>query len=166
MQLFLILESTYITTRRLKDIPRGVSKDRSGLNQNINIMVIRTNFEGNFANARPCYKCLLMMKNIGIKKVYYSMDNQIICEKVEYMVSINTSQMSRNFERVYYNAPYDPIKYYQMIFRKMPQNIKKINVDYFIRHIHEEMNGCNYTLTKTRLTVFINDNLIGTIMLF
>jgi hypothetical protein len=147
-------------------MPCGVSKDRSGLNQNINIMVISTNFECNFANARPCYKCLLMMKNIGIKKVYYSMDNQIICEKVEYMVSINTSQMSRNFERVYYNAPHDPIKYYQMIFRKMPQNIKKINVDYFVRHIREEMNGCNYTLTKTRLTVFINDNLIGTIMLF
>ena len=147
-------------------MPCGVSKDRRGLNQNINIMVIRTNFEGNFANARPCYKCLLMMKNVGIKKVYYSMDNQIICERVEYMVSINTSHMSRNFERTYYNAPHDPIKYYQMIFRKMPQNIKKINVDYFIRHIREEMIGCNYTLTKTILKVFINDNLIGSIMLF
>lgn len=147
-------------------MPCGVSKDRHGLNQNINIMVIRANFEGNFANARPCYKCLLMMKNVGIKKVYYSMDNQIICERVEYMVSINTSLMSRNFDRFYYNAPQDPIKYYQMIFRKMPQTIKKINVDYFIRHIREEMNGCNYTLTKTRLTVFINDNMIGIIMLF
>lgn len=147
-------------------MPCGVSKDRRGLNQNINIMVIRANFEGNFANARPCYKCLLMMKNVGIKKVYYSMDNQIICERVEYMVSINTSLMSRNFDRFYYNAPQDPIKYYQMIFRKMPQTIKKINVDYFIRHIRQEMNGCNYTLTKTRLTVFINDNMIGIIMLF
>ena len=152
----------------MKDIPRGVSKDRHGSNSNINIniMVIRTDTQGNFANARPCYKCLLMMKNVGIKKVYYSMDNQIICERVEYMVSINTSHMSRNFERTYYNAPHDPIKYYQMIFRKMPQNIKKINVDYFIRHIREEMIGCNYTLTKTILKVFINDNLIGSIMLF
>ena len=129
--------------------------------KNLNIMVIRLNANGELNNARPCYQCTLMLKNIGINKVYYSVDNIIVCEKVADMISINSSNSRKKVDRIMYRAPNDIIEYYKYIITKMPNEIKKINAEHFVRYITLELEGCNYKLTKSNLTLFINETIIG-----
>ena len=52
---------------------------------------------GEIGNARPCHNCLKMMKDIGIKKVFYSTGegDKIVCEHVRNMVSIQSSSVTR-----------------------------------------------------------------------
>jgi hypothetical protein len=53
----------------------------------------------NLINARPCVKCLDMMKSLGINRVYYSNDlGEIVCENVRDMISIHTSIVSINID--------------------------------------------------------------------
>ncbi len=129
--------------------------------KNLNIMVIRLNANGQLNNARPCYQCTLMLKNIGINKVYYSVDNTIVCEKVADMISINSSNSRKKVDRIIYKAPEDVIDYYKYIIDKMPNKIKKYNAEHFVRYITLELEGCNYKLTKSHLTLYINDIIIG-----
>ncbi len=126
-------------------------------------MVIRIDANGLFKNARPCYRCTLMLKNIGINKVYYSIDNNIVCEKVCDMISINSSNMWKHTDRIYYNKPNNVIDYYKSIFSLMPNEIKMNNAECFVRYIKNEVEGCDYKLTKNKLEIYINDNLISNI---
>ncbi len=68
---------------------------------NCDLMVIRidkkydTSDDVTLMNARPCYKCLDMMKSLGISRIYYSNDQgEIICEKTKHMISTHTSTAS------------------------------------------------------------------------
>lgn len=124
-------------------------------------MVIRLNKNGELNNARPCYQCTLMLKNIGINKVYYSVDNMIVCEKVADMISINSSNSRKKVDRIMYRAPENIVDYYKYIISKMPNQVKKYNAEQFVRYITLELEGCNYKLTKTHLTLYINDIIIG-----
>jgi hypothetical protein len=138
---------------------RGVLKKL----KNINIMVIRIDANGLLKNARPCYRCTLMLKNVGINKVYYSIDNNIVCEKVCDMISINSSSMWKHTDRIYYNKPTDIVDYYKSIFSLMPNVIKMNNAECFVRYIKGEVDGCDYKLTKSKLEIYINDILISCI---
>ncbi len=129
--------------------------------KNLNIMVVRIGANDKLANARPCYQCTLMMKSIGINKVYYSIENNIVCEKVSQMISINSSNMWKVADRIHYNAPENIIDYYKNIIQKMPKVLKKINAEHFVRYICKETEGCNYKLEKTKLTIFINNIILG-----
>jgi chromosome segregation protein len=71
-----------------------------------------------------------MLKSIGINKVYYSIENNIVCEKVSHMISINSSNMWKVVDQIHYNAPVNVIDYYKNIIQKMPQSIKKINAEF------------------------------------
>ena len=53
--------------------------------------------DGSTANARPCFNCLKMMKDVGINKVYYSTgtDESLVSENVKNMVSIQSSTITR-----------------------------------------------------------------------
>lgn len=124
-------------------------------------MVIRTNSNNQLTNARPCYQCTLMLKSIGINKVYYSIENNIVCEKVSHMISINSSNMWKVVDQIHYNAPVNVIDYYKNIIKKMPQNIKKNNAEHFVRYIYREVDGCNYKFIKNKLIIYINDNILG-----
>ncbi len=42
---------------------------------NLNMLVIRLGSKGEFRIAKPCEHCFKYIKNIGIKKVIYSIDN-------------------------------------------------------------------------------------------
>ena len=129
--------------------------------KNLNIMVVRINANGQLVNARPCYQCTLMMKSIGINKVYYSIEDEIVCEKVSQMISINSSNMWKVVDRVHYNAPNDIIDYYKNIINKMPNNVKKINAEHFVRYIYREIEGCKYEFKKNKLIIFINNIILG-----
>ena len=129
--------------------------------KNLNIMVVRINANGQLVNARPCYQCTLMMKSIGINKVYYSIEDEIVCEKVSQMISINSSNMWKVVDRIHYNAPDDVVDYYKNIVNKMPNILKKTNAEHFVRYIYREVDGCNYEFKKNKLIIFINNNILG-----
>ncbi len=129
--------------------------------RNLNIMVVRISANGQLANARPCYQCTLMLKDIGINKVYYSIEDNIVCEKVSQMISINSSNMWKVVDRIHYNAPNNIIDYYKNIIQKMPNTLKKYNADHFVRYIYREVDGCNYEFKKNKLIIFINNTILG-----
>ena len=128
--------------------------------KNLNILVIRKKNDNTLGNARPCYKCTLMLKNIGINKVYYSMDNKLYCEKAKNMVSINISSSWRQIESPNYNSIFD---YYKSIINKMPTFIRKTNATYFLEHIDNELENCNYHFNNNKLMIFIDNLLLAEI---
>jgi len=129
--------------------------------KNLNIMVVRIGANDKLVNARPCYQCTLMMKSIGINKVYYSIENNIVCEKVSHMISINSSNMWKIVDKIHYNAPNNIIDYYKNIIQKMPNILRKINAEHFVRYIYKEVDGCNYKFNKNKLIIYINEIIIG-----
>ena len=129
--------------------------------KNLNIMVVRISASGRLVNARPCYQCTLMLKSIGINKVYYSIEDDIVCEKISQMISINSSNMWKVVDRIHYNAPNDIINYYKNIVNKMPNILKKINAEHFVRYIYREVEGCKYEFKKNKLIIFINNIILG-----
>ncbi len=130
------------------------------VDKNLNIMVIRKKNDNSLGNARPCYKCTLMLQNIGINKVYYSMDNKLYCEKVRDMISINISSSWRQIESPNYNSLFE---YYKSIMDKMPSLIRRTNATYFLEHINNELNDCHYLLNKDNLMIFLNNKILANI---
>ncbi len=110
-----------------------------------------------------------MLQNIGINKVYYSMDKNIYCEKIATMISVNTSSSSRLFEKIYYNAPSNLNQYYKNILSKMPSIINEYNLIPFIKHLKDEIIGSNYNIIhgeyNDKLIIYLNDEIIGNFFL-
>jgi hypothetical protein len=106
-----------------------------------------------------------MLQNIGINKVYYSMDKNIYCEKIATMISVNTSSSSRLFEKIYYNAPSNLNQYYKNILKKMPNIINKYNLIPFIKHLKDEIIGSSYKIihynNNNELILYLNGEIIG-----
>ena len=125
--------------------------------KNLNIMVVRKKNDNTLGNARPCYKCTLMLQSIGINKVYYSMDNKLYCEKVKNMISVNVSHSWKQIEIVNYDNLND---YIRSIVNKMPKIIKSTNANYFLKNITNEIIGCKYTLTSEYLKIYTNDSIL------
>jgi hypothetical protein len=133
--------------------------------KNLNIMVVRISATGTLVNARPCYQCTLMLKSIGVNKVYYSIENNIVCEKVSQMISINSSNMWKVVDRIHYNAPNNIFDYYKNIINKMPNTVKKTNAEHFVRYIYKEIDGCNYKFIKNKLIIYLNEDILGEILI-
>ena len=57
--------------------------------RNITVIVIRFS-AGNIHNSKPCIDCCGMLKQLGIKRVIYSIENGVIAEKVS---NIQTNHM-------------------------------------------------------------------------
>lgn len=89
-------------------------------------------------NARPCYNCLNMMKDIGIKKVYYSTgtNDEFICENIKNMVSIQASSSTRYIEKLSNNTiTYNKDEYYNNLLKTLfPKIINIKNLEYFIEY--------------------------------
>ncbi len=100
---------------------------------NIDLFVMRVNKADEISNARPCINCLKMMKAVGINKVYYSIsDDEVICEKVSNMVSIHVSAASR---QIPLHSKCNITEFYEKILSlHFPQNIKKYNLELFIKY--------------------------------
>jgi tRNA(Arg) A34 adenosine deaminase TadA len=62
----------------------------------IDIVVIRRSPSGNLMLSKPCSACTCILKKLGIRRVYFSDENQlIVSEKVRDLVSSHLSQMQR-----------------------------------------------------------------------
>ena len=116
----------------------------------VDVVVIRTTRDGKLANSRPCRKCLEMMRNLGIKKVYYSSgnDEEIISENVKDMFSIQDSSSARRFARMKFSYPENDLDYYKMILkRSAPRQIKFNNLSHFIRfNLSDLLPSLSYSL--------------------
>jgi len=100
----------------------------------IDIMVARFNKKGILRNARPCYNCLNLMKIVGIRKIYYTTDDGIICEEVDKMISI---QLSASIRYCNNNKEYD---YYNILLKnQFSQKIYKDNLYLFIKYNLEKL---------------------------
>jgi hypothetical protein len=131
-------------------------------------MVIRLDSRNNLVNARPCYNCALLMKAVGINKVYYSVDNIIVSEKVSNLISINASKIVRISEQIQYRAPLNTSEYYTKIISRMPREIKQINLEYFIKYnLSIEFSEFNYVLNKDKTFNIINstNKIIGILVI-
>ena len=120
----------------------------------LEVAVVRVFKNGELANARPCRRCLEMMKDLGIKKVHYSsgLDKEIITENVKEMISIHESSSSKRFERFNSNCPKNDLDYYKNSLKKnSPLSLKRINLIHFIRfNLIDLLPECSYTFLKVK----------------
>jgi tRNA(Arg) A34 adenosine deaminase TadA len=127
-----------------------------------NLIVIRKNQCGGTCNARPCYKCLDMMKIYGIKKVYYSIgnDENIICENVKDMISIHSSSVTKFFDKCN-DVPLH--EYYEHLLKvKFPSEVKLYNLELFINYnLLNVLPNYKVKIVKNKyITIINNKNLI------
>ncbi len=110
-------------------------------------------------NARPCYNCLNLMKNVGIRKVYYSINShETVCENVKDMVSIQASYVTKHIDRMNKALSWDnPDMYYEQLLRKLfPPYIKQYNLDNFIKHnLNNELPLCKVNVCGSKLNKLV-----------
>ena len=129
-----------------------MKKAEKARSKRIDIFVIRINKQEKLRNARPCHNCLQMMKDVGIRRVYYSVTNDIVCEKVSDMVSIESSTVTMMVEKSYYSYPITSYEYYvDLLKKKFPAVIKKGNLDLFLKYnLSNVMPNCSWSITKVK----------------
>ncbi len=133
---------------------------------NLDLIVIRLSKKNNsYVNARPCYNCLQMMKNVGINKVHYSTENGLIVEKVKNMVSIHSSAIQIYFEKKYLNYPQDSNEYYKKIVKKrVPIFMKDVNFIFFCKYNLENIFS-DYLVkkNKNKRDIYVNNIILFSI---
>lgn len=73
------------------------------------------------------------MKHLGIRKVYYSVDDGIVCEKVSKMISINSSSSRMRIDRRLKNAPSTNSRYFEnLLDQYFPDKVCERNLKLFI----------------------------------
>lgn len=147
-----VLGSDFKYTSQGWCIPNALKKSNSSRS----ILVVRavkvkTNILNNvdikFANARPCHKCLDMMKACGFKEVHYSDDNgEIITEKINHMISVQASIVAIKIKYImnckenisddsHIHKLLDREAFYDdLIKTKIPDKVRELNFMYFIKY--------------------------------
>lgn len=129
---------------------------------NTDIIVIRIDKKNNLVNSRPCYNCLDMMKAVGIKKCYYSIDNDIVCERVKNMTSIGASSVMRKLDSQIMRLPSEPIDYYYYLLKNhIPSEIHYKNLVFFIDYnLKVVLPDIKYTINKQYFIIFRDTKII------
>ena len=129
--------------------PKGT---KGKVKKNLDMIVIRRKSCGELGNARPCHNCLDMMKAVGIKRIYYSTDDGIIKETVNHMVSIHSSSVTKQIERLYKDAPVDDYSYYRdLLIKKVPDAVRFKNFKRFIKNdFINVLPLCTFKTTKKK----------------
>jgi len=124
------------------------------IKSNLNLIVVRIDKHGNICNARPCYNCLNMMKAVGIRRVYYSINaDNIICENVKDMISIQLSSVDKYINQLSNSIYIDHNTYYEnLLIKYFPKIIKKFNLDIFIQY------NLSNILPEYKVIIDINKN--------
>ncbi len=92
-------------------------------------------------NARPCHKCLNVIKMCGFKRIHYSDDTgKIVTETVKNMLAVHSSYVTIKLyfmknKMEYTNSVVHNTSYYDDIIRKqIPETVREINFKYFIQY--------------------------------
>ncbi len=116
-----------------KKINNNKVKNNTGIHYDIFVALL--NRDGSTSNARPCKNCWCLMKQVGIRKVYYTVDNfKIICENVQNMVSIHLSSVSKALEIIKEDVHERELYYEFLIKKHFPSSIRSSNLEYFIKY--------------------------------
>lgn len=133
-------------------------------------MVLRITKDGIVGNSRPCYNCLNMMKDIGIHKIYYTTGilNEIICERVKDMISIQSSAVTKLIDTQ--NTKFNKEEYYYNLLKKfIPNKIKYTNLKYFIDYNFKNIFS-NYKIIIDKNNIYIynknNDIILKAIIIY
>ena len=107
------------------------------------------------------------MKAVGIRRVYYSVEDRIICEKVNDMVSICSSSVLRLVERQIYHAPEDNTEYFKWLMNiKIPTALKKYNIDNFLTYnLKLVLPTFSWEITKKNIKIYDENNSLFKIIL-
>ena len=90
--------------------------------------VFRQHRNGNNAMAKPCPVCMAALKEVGIRKVYYIVDDNIICENVKDMISIQSSSAVKHTDKLLNINNFSSINdYYINLLKKQIPNYIKYN---------------------------------------
>lgn len=102
------------------------------------------------------------MKAVGIKKIYYSVDGGVVCERVNHMISINASYILRIMEAKFYRAPVDFNEYFKkLIIRNIPSELHLENIKYFITYNFVlTLPDWTFKITKDKFVIYDNNNTI------
>lgn len=132
-------------------------------NKKIDVIVIRINKINEMCNARSCFHCLKTMKELGIRRVYYSINsNEIIYENIKDMFSIQITAFNKSLSR--FNKSFNIVKFYESILIKnFPQEIKTTNLINFINYNFYNIFP-NYKIIINKNIVIINNSNNDTII--
>jgi hypothetical protein len=127
-------------------------------------MVLRFMKDGTTGNARPCFNCLQMMRDIGINKVYYSTgdDNSLVCESVKDMVSIQSSSVARYCYHLQTNLIFTKDEYFEDLIKKLfPKYIKENNLNCFLEYNFKNvLPDYNFLINNKTISFYNKDNKI------
>ena len=100
------------------------------------------------------------MRAVGIRWVYYSIDDSIVCENVSHMVSINSSSVLRYLERTMYNAPKTDKEYFKkLLSKKLPNTLRRKNIDCFLTYnFNDVLPDFTYNINKNHFTIYDDNN--------
>ena len=99
------------------------------------------------------------MKNIGIKKVYYTTDNEneLVSEHVKDMISIQVSSVTKLLDTI--NKDHNNEVYYNKLLKTyFPETIKQQNLEYFINHNFKNIFPNYRVLVKNSKVYIYNEN--------
>jgi len=138
------------------------NKNKWVLNNNNNnkikeLAVIKVSKGGSLSNARPCIYCLDMMKSVGIKKVYYSVSNDLICENVKDMVSIQISACTKIVKKI---TPENNDKFHEDLLKNIfPEEIKYNSLISFINYnLLNVLPNHKYKILNDKFIFYSKDN--------
>jgi deoxycytidylate deaminase len=127
----------------------------------IDIIVIRINKTNQLCNARPCYNCLELMKKIGIRRVYYSINHhEIIYENIKDMISIQVTSYNKFLTKL--NKTFNIYEYYESILiNTFPSKIKIINLMNFINYnFNHILPNYKIIINKNNVIIINSKNII------
>ena len=127
----------------------------------IDIIVIRINKTNQLCNARPCYNCLELMKKIGIRRVYYSINHhEIIYENIKDMISIQVTSYNKFLTKL--NNIFNIYEYYESILiNTFPSKIKIINLMNFINYnFNHILPNYKIIINKNNVIIINSKNII------
>lgn len=98
------------------------------------------------------------MKVCGINKIYYSVENKIVCEKINNMVSVNCSTANCILEQKYYFAPNTKKLFYEkLLVNNLPETIMIYNLKCFLEYnFYDTLPTYSYEIKK-KFIIFYNE---------
>jgi uncharacterized CHY-type Zn-finger protein len=111
-----------------------------GPQQKLDLLVIRINKHDEIGKSRPCYNCLNILQTVGIKKVYYTtgVNNELICEYVKDMISIESSSSTIAYD-VIKNKNNKNTYFEELLKIYIPKEIKYKNLMFFIEYNYKDV---------------------------
>ena len=130
------------------------------LTKNLDLMVIRISNHDNIqlVNARPCHKCLNMMKTLGFRRVHYTDETgNIITENIRDMISLHSSFVTVKLNTdTKLNNEMKRRCYYEKLLHKIPETVKQISFELFLINDMKNILGYYKIIQEKNKVIFCN----------